>query len=79
MAVIEMPQKASPREPVFISVAEAAAMIGVSKYTAKRWIRLGTIASVKVGGRRLVAVEAIDQMVARAMQSTHRTDDADGK
>lgn len=52
-------------EPIFASVAEFAAAIRVSEWTAKRLLRDGTVPSVKLNGRRLVPVQAIHEYADR--------------
>lgn len=46
-------------EQHIITTAEAARLLRVSPRTIKRWIRDGTVPSIKVGGRRLVLIKEI--------------------
>lgn len=54
-------------EKKFFSVREAAKILGVAEITAVRWATKGNLRSVKVGGRRLVPVEAIAELTSIAM------------
>ena len=54
-------------EKKFYSVREAAQILGVAEITAVRWATKGNLRSVKVGGRRLVPVEAIAELTSIAM------------
>ena len=45
---------------VAYSTAEAAKKLGTSEATIWRWIRAGTLQSIKIGGRRLVSARQID-------------------
>ncbi len=48
----------------YLRAGEIARLCGVSERTVRRWIAAGTLPSVKVGGVRLVARQAIQQMLA---------------
>ncbi len=55
------------REPaprLAVSVAEAAAALGVSRGGMYRHVQAGTVRSVKIGGRRLVPVAELERLVA---------------
>ena len=49
-----------------ISVKDAAQRLGIATITAYRWTECGTLPSVKLGGRRLVAEATIERLVASA-------------
>ncbi|MEX2375395.1 MAG: helix-turn-helix domain-containing protein [Dehalococcoidia bacterium] len=51
--------------PVLVSVEDAASALGVRRTTAWELIRRGDLRSLKIGQRRLVEVEAIQQYVER--------------
>ena len=54
------------RQPRFYSVAEVAAIFGLSPMTAYRAIAAGEFPAVKIRGRVIVPVGAIDAMVEAA-------------
>jgi excisionase family DNA binding protein len=49
---------------VLYTVNQTAEMLSVSKVTVWRQIKAGTIPSVRVGGRRLIAADTIDAIAA---------------
>lgn len=49
--------------PLFYTVAEAAALLRVSRDTVYRQIRLGRLAAVRLGARRVVPADAIRQLI----------------
>jgi excisionase family DNA binding protein len=49
----------------FVSVADAEAKTGVSKWTWRRWALDGKVGSVKLGKRLLIPVSEIDRLVAQ--------------
>lgn len=53
----------------FHSVAETAALIGVSPLTVYRAVRSGEMPAVKLRGRWLVPVAAVDAMVTGALSA----------
>jgi len=53
-------------EKLFYSMKETRTAIGVSLPTLARWVRYGEIQTVKIGGRRVVAVATIEKLVADA-------------
>jgi excisionase family DNA binding protein len=50
----------------YLRADEIARQCGVSLRTVRRWIAYKTLPSVKVGGVRLVARDAVQQMLAPA-------------
>ncbi len=50
----------------YLRAGEIARLCGVSVRTVRRWIAAGTLPSVKVGGVRLVARQALQEMLAPA-------------
>ena len=56
----------STSEKLFYSMKECTRALGVSTPTLARWVRFGQIQTVKIGGRRLVAVATIEKLVADA-------------
>lgn len=57
------------QQPVFLSVARTAQLIGMSVMTLYRAIHNGEFPAVRVRGRLLVPARAIDEMVSAAMAS----------
>lgn len=55
-------QLARPERGV-LTTGEAAARLGVSIPTVKRWIERGVLAGGRIGGRWLVAQESVEQLV----------------
>jgi excisionase family DNA binding protein len=60
-------------EPRFLSVAQAAAALGVSGPTIRRWVKDGHLVGVQVGGAdgvlRIPEAE-LDRLVAEAREAT---------
>lgn len=52
----------------YLRAGEIARVCGVSERTVRRWIAAETLPSVKVGGIRLVAREAVEQALAPALR-----------
>jgi excisionase family DNA binding protein len=52
--------------PEYLRAGEIARLCGVSVRTVRRWIAAETLQSVKVGGVRLIARQAIGQALAPA-------------
>jgi excisionase family DNA binding protein len=50
----------------YLRAGEIAQLCGVSLRTVRRWIASGTLPSRKVGGVRLVAREALEEMISPA-------------
>ncbi len=48
----------------YLRASEIARLCGVSERTVRRWIAAETLPSVKVGGVRLVARQALEEMLA---------------
>jgi excisionase family DNA binding protein len=57
-----------------LRAGEIARLCGVSVRTVRRWIAAETLPSVKVGGVRLVAREAVGQTLAPAMPDWEEDD-----
>ena len=53
-----------------LSVREVAARLGVSEWLIEKAIRNGTLASVKLGARRLIPVDAVEELLAQAYART---------
>jgi excisionase family DNA binding protein len=47
-----------------VGVRDAAAMLGVSHWSIRRWIRLGLLPSVKLGRRTVVELSAVQNFIA---------------
>jgi excisionase family DNA binding protein len=46
-------------QPQFITIAEAAARLGVSEKTIRRWIAAGLLAAVRMGSQIRISVSAL--------------------
>lgn len=44
-------------------IPEAAQTLGVSVWTIRKWVQLGTITSNKLGGRRLIPISEIRRLI----------------
>lgn len=53
-------------EPLSVSMAQAATMIGVSRSQMYELDARGLISSVRVGGRRLVLVSSLKRLIGEA-------------
>jgi excisionase family DNA binding protein len=60
-------QTPAPQRPRFYSVAEAAAILGVSEVTLYRGINAGEFPAVPIRGRYVVPAKAIDKLEADAL------------
>jgi excisionase family DNA binding protein len=47
-----------------LSVLEAAAMLGISRSQVYRLMETGTLQTTRLGGRRIVPVAAVDQLLS---------------
>ena len=52
-----------PASPISVSLKEAAAMLGVSASTIRRFAKDERLRTVQLGRRRVVPVEALKEMV----------------
>lgn len=58
-----------PRPPVAriaYSPRELAEALGVTRPTVQTWIARGYVPSVKIGGKRFIAIDVFDRLVAEA-------------
>jgi len=53
-------------DPRTMTVAQAAAVLGISRTTAYECIRAGSIPSLRLGGRIIVSTRAIDELLDHA-------------
>lgn len=53
-------------EPVTCSVSAAAAAIGVSRATLYNYLSAGKVESIRIGGRRLVKIASVRNLVGAA-------------
>jgi excisionase family DNA binding protein len=60
----EWPSRADGRRAY--SVKETAARLGVSVWLIEKAIRNGTLASLKLGDRRLIPADAVEELLAQA-------------
>ena len=57
-----------------VSAREVALRLGLSVWTVYAWARAGRISSVRLGARRLFAVEDLDRLIADSrVQGNART------
>jgi excisionase family DNA binding protein len=49
--------------PLYLGVAEAETMTGVSRWTWRRWAYSGKVASVKLGSRLLIPRSEISRLI----------------
>ena len=52
----------------YLSVADAEAVTGVSRWTWRRWAYCGRVSSVKLGKRLLIPASEITRLVAENMR-----------
>lgn len=70
-------QSASTLEPIFISVKQAAQMLGISIWVTRRLLDDGVIDSRYQGRRRLVSVESLREYAANLpMEGPAPTDES---
>jgi excisionase family DNA binding protein len=55
--------KIPPSERVSLGINDCAAYVGTGKSTIYNWIAAGKIKSQKIGGRRLVLRESLDDLL----------------
>lgn len=60
-------------ERKFLSVTEAAAMTGISRWTWRRWGKDGRIATTKMGTRVLIPTHEIDRLAASGARPQLKT------
>jgi excisionase family DNA binding protein len=61
-----MKEQRTMPEPITVSVSQAVAMTGLSQATLYRMMDRDEIASVKLGGRRLLNVQSLKKLVGAA-------------
>jgi predicted site-specific integrase-resolvase len=66
MATIRKP--ATAVQPVLIPVADAAAMLGISIWTARRWCYEGVVASANVGKKLFIPPSEIERLVSENLR-----------
>jgi len=52
-------------ERKFMKVNEAAEVFGISKYTIRKWARLGLIDAVRVGNRWLIKIDTLEKKLTK--------------
>jgi excisionase family DNA binding protein len=50
----------------YVSVRDAARLIGVHRVTVTGWVATGVLESVRIGGRRLILRSSVDAKIAEA-------------
>lgn len=66
----ELVQPPSPSGPQLISVAEAAARLAISRAKVHQEMTSGRLPSVKIGGRRLVALRKLEEFIEESAEPT---------
>jgi excisionase family DNA binding protein len=61
----------------FLSVNQTARILGVHHTTIRRWIKGGTLSSIKVGGRIKISGAAVDSLTRRGFTKTNDQDRID--
>ena len=51
-------------EVLTVGVREAAAILGVSPWSIRRWVRLGRLPAVKLGRRTVLELGALERFIA---------------
>jgi excisionase family DNA binding protein len=54
------------QEVLTVGVREAAAILGVSPWSIRRWVRLGRLPAVKLGRRTVLELAALQRFVANS-------------
>lgn len=67
MRGLKVPTEAPPTAPKFYSVAQAAAMFGMSPMTLYRAIAAGEFPAVRIRGRLIVPAKAIEAIADTAV------------
>lgn len=57
----------TPQQRLAVSPTEAAALLGVSRTTMRRWLAAGTVPSTKIGGTRLIRLADLHALMAAAI------------
>lgn len=74
-----MTPTSTPRGRLALSVEEAAAAVGVSRSLLYREISARRLPSFKLGGRRLVPVDALGAWLKAEMQRQQAETDGEGR
>ena len=69
--------ESEPRSPTFLTIAEAAARVRISKMTLYRAIHDREFPAVQIRSRLIVPAQVIDEMAAAAMTSGQVVNAAD--
>ncbi len=56
-------QDLAPQRRLALSIDEAAAALGLSASSIWKWIALGQLRAVKLGGRTLITAEELDRVL----------------
>ena len=52
----------------YVEVCDLQSRLGISRQTAYRWAWRGDIPSVKIGGRRLIPLEALEARLEKGVE-----------
>ena len=58
----------------YLRAAELADVLNLSERTIRRWIADGTLPSAKIGGARLVPVDAVHRLLAPQLPNTEASE-----
>mgnify|MGYP001559523162 CR=1 FL=1 len=64
-------------EPLAVDLREAARLLGVSRFTVRRWIKRGSLRSMSLCRRVLIPLSSLRDLIENAPQRRSR-DGADG-
>jgi len=68
----QSPETKPHAKPRVVSVGEAAQVLGLKPATVRAWIGLRKIASVHLGRRVMIPIEAIDDVLSKGLIPTRR-------
>lgn len=61
--------------PAFFRPRQVAELLGVTERTIRRWIRVGTLTSCRIGGARLVARADLERVLGAPLEHVQESDD----
>lgn len=57
-------------KPIFVSVNDAAKLLGLSRWTVRELIDEGALRSTKQGNRRLILTDSVEEYAKRLMDAS---------